>query len=258
MKTVILAGGLGTRLAEETDLKPKPMVEIGGKPILWHIMNIYAAHGFNEFIIALGYKAEVIKDYFVHFYERNNDLTIDLSCGSITVHHRLWSDWRIHLVDTGLHTQIGGRIKRLRDWVEDSTFMLTYGDGLANIDIRALVDYHKNHGQLATVTAVHPPARFGELKLSDDAGHVSIFNEKPQTNLDWINGGFFVLDPKIMDYIDGDNTIWERGPLEKLAKEQHLRAFKHKGYWQPIDTLREMRVAEKLWASGKAPWKVWE
>jgi glucose-1-phosphate cytidylyltransferase len=256
MKTVILAGGLGTRLAEETQIKPKPMVEIGGKPMLWHLMNIYATYGFAEFIVALGYKGECIKDYFLNFYALNNDLTIDLCNGDTVMHHKRQPGWRVHLVDTGLHTDTGGRIKRLREWIGNEPFLLTYGDGVANINICELVEFHRSHGKLATVSAVRPPARFGGLRLNG-GGQIVEFTEKPQTGEGWINGGFFVLEPGVFDFIEGDATIWEREPLEALAREGELMAFYHEGFWQPMDTVREKMLLEKLWSSGQAPWRVW-
>ena len=256
MKAIILAGGLGSRLAEETVLRPKPMVEIGGKPILWHIMNIYAAHAVTEFVIALGYRAEVVKEYFLNFYAINNDLTIDLSQGRTTIHDGRQPAWTVHLVDTGLHTQTGGRVRRLTPWLaSDQTFMLTYGDGVADVDVRALLDFHRSHGKLATVTIVRPPARFGGIEFDGD--RVVRFTEKPQTGEGWINGGFFVLERRVLDYIDGDDTPWERAPLERLAADGQLMAFRHEGFWQPMDTLREKRQLESLWESGQAPWKVW-
>ena len=256
MKVVILAGGIGTRLSEETTVRPKPMVEIGGKPMLWHIMNIYAAHGFQEFIVALGYKGEVIKDYFLSFYALNNDLTINLNAGDTTVHGGRQPDWKVHLVDTGLQTQTGGRVKRLRSWIGDETFMLTYGDGVTDLDIKELVQFHKSHGKLATVTAVRPPARFGGLRF--EGKHVKEFTEKPQTGEGWINGGFFVLEPGIFDYIEDDTILWEREPVSRLAQEGQLIAYRYEGFWQAMDTLREKRLLESLWESGNAPWKVWE
>jgi len=256
MKTVILAGGLGTRLAEETQVKPKPMIEIGGKPMLWHLMNIYSAHGFAEFIVALGYKGESIKEYFLNFYALNNDVTVDLSRGDTTVHERGLPAWKVHLVDTGLHTETGGRIRRLRDWIGNETFMLTYGDGVANVNIRDLVAFHKSHGKLATVSAVRPPARFGGLRLNG-GGQIVEFTEKPQLGEGWINGGFFVLEPGASEFIAGDETVWERDPLEALARKGELMAYYHDGFWQPMDTLREKMLLEKLWSSGCAPWKVW-
>ncbi len=256
MRTVILAGGLGTRLSEETTINPKPMVEIGGRPILWHIMQLYAAHGFREFVVALGYKGEVIKDYFLNFYSLNHSLTVDLASGCTTVHDGELPDWKVHLVDTGLHTQTGGRLQRLRGWVGEGTFMATYGDGLADVDLRELVAFHKRHGRLATVTAVRPPARFGGLLFDND--QVTAFLEKPQTGEGWINGGFFVLEPEALDYVDGDESIWERAPLERLAADGQLHAFRHEGFFQPMDTLREKGILESLWQSGKAPWKHWD
>ena len=256
VKTIILAGGLGTRLSEETILKPKPMVEIGERPILWHIMNIYAHHGFNEFIVALGYKGEMIKKYFLDFHAFRSDLTIDLSKGE-AIHHAIEPlPWVVHLVDTGQNTHTGGRIRRLKNWIgEDSLFMVTYGDGVGNVDITALVAFHKSHGKLATVTAVRPPARFGGLEL--DGTRVARFAEKPQTGEGWINGGFFVLDRRVFDYIDRDETPWENAPMERLTQEGQLMAYRHEGFWQPMDTLREKNMLEDLWQTGHAPWKVW-
>jgi len=253
LKVVILAGGLGTRLAEETVLKPKPMVEIGGKPILWHIMNHYAAHGFTEFVCALGYKAEIVKEYFLNFFTLNNDLTVDLASGKTVIHERQHPAWKIHLVDTGLNTQTGGRIKRLQSWIGDEPFMATYGDGVSNVDIKELVAFHQLHGKLATVTAVRPPSRFGGIEIVD--GCVQRFVEKPQTGEGWINGGFFVFQPDIFDYIDSDGTQLERAPLERLSASGQLMAFQHGGFWQPMDTLREKRLLEELWDSGHAPWR---
>jgi glucose-1-phosphate cytidylyltransferase len=254
MKVVILAGGKGTRLAEET--RPKPMVDIGGKPILWHIMSIYAAHGYKEFLVACGYKGEMIKEYFHNIFIHSNDYVIDLKDGSLKVLNTSGTDWRIGVIDTGLETQTAGRIKRLKSWIGDETFMVTYGDGVGAIDIRSLVEFHKRHGKLATVTAVRPPARFGGLTLEQDA--VREFSEKPQTGEGWINGGFFVFEPRVFDYLEGDESVLEREPLERLAADGQLMAFKHTGFWQPMDTLREKQLLDQLWASGKAPWKVWE
>jgi glucose-1-phosphate cytidylyltransferase len=257
MKTILLAGGLGTRLAEETAQIPKPMVEIGGRPMLWHIMSIYAAHGLNEFIVALGYKGEVVKDYFLNFHARNADLTVRLGHGEQTVHTAVQPDWTIHLVDTGTGTQTGGRLRRLRPWLgDDRTFLMTYGDGVADIDIRALIGFHRSHGRLATVAAVRPPARFGGLRIDGD--HVTAFSEKAQSTEGWINGGFFVLERPVLDLIAGDETLWELEPLETLAAQGELMAFRHQGFWQPMDTLRDKRHLEELWASGRAPWKVWK
>jgi glucose-1-phosphate cytidylyltransferase len=257
MKAVILAGGLGSRLSEETVAKPKPMVEIGGKPILWHILNIYAAGGIRDFVIALGYRAEVVKEYFLNFYALNNSITVDLTTGERFVHRGNAPSWKLDLVDTGLDTQTGGRIKRVGEWLgPEQTFMATYGDGVADIDVAALLKFHQSHGRLATVTTVRPPARFGQIHLEGD--RVDRFSEKPQTGEGWINGGFFVLDRKVLDYIDGDETLWERQPMERLAADGQLMAFQHEGFWQPMDTLREKRLLEDLWATGKAPWKIWQ
>ena len=253
MKVVILAGGMGTRLAEETTVRPKPMVEIGGRPILIHIMNWYAAYGFKEFIIALGYKGEVIKQYFLHYYALNSSITVRLDTGQVTVHDGMRYDWTVHLVDTGVPTMTGGRLLRLKPWLSDDCFMMTYGDGLADVDIRALVAFHHSHGRLATVTAAHPPARFGDIQL--EGNQVVRFAEKPQAAAGWINAGFFVLHPKVLDYIKGDDTIWERDPLEQLARDGQLMAYFHEGFWQPMDTLREKQILEEIWQSGRAPWK---
>jgi glucose-1-phosphate cytidylyltransferase len=255
LKTIILAGGMGTRLAEETAIVPKPLVEIGGKPILWHIMNIYGAHGYNEFVCALGYKAHLIKEYFLNFYALNNDLSIDLSNGKSTITEKLNLDWRVHLIDTGLNTMTGGRVGRLQQYVGNETFMLTYGDGVGDIDIKKLIAFHKSHGKLATVTAVRPPARFGELSFEGD--RIAKFAEKPQTGEGWINGGFFVLEPKVFDYMSSDETVLEREPMEQLAADGQLMAFRHPGFWQPMDTIRDKKYLEGLWESGEAPWKVW-
>ncbi len=255
MKTVILAGGLGTRLAEETDVVPKPMVRIGGQPMLWHIMRLYAACGFNEFLVALGHKADVIKNYFLNYYYLRNDFSLRVATGQLEIHDAEQDDWFVHLVDTGTRTQTGGRIKWLAGWLDD-TFMMTYGDGVADIDLRALVDFHHSHGKLATVTAVRPPARFGGLVFEGD--RVAEFVEKPQIGEGWINGGFFVLEPRVLDYIDADETIFEREPLERLAQEGQLVAYRHDGFWQPMDTLRDVRLLESLWESGNVPWRIWE
>jgi glucose-1-phosphate cytidylyltransferase len=256
LKVVLLAGGLGTRLAEETDLRPKPMVELGGMPILWHIMQIYAAHGFTEFVVALGYKQFVIKDWFLQYYSRNNDVSVDLATGQVTVHRRATMDWKVHLVDTGLSTQTGGRLARLRPWL-DGTFLMTYGDGVGNIDVGRLVATHRAHGRLATVTAVRPPSRFGGMTLDPSSGKVTEFREKPQTGEGWINGGFFVLEPEVLDHISGDDTPWELEPLERLAAQGDLVAYRHEGFWLPMDSLRDKRTLEAMWESGTAPWKVW-
>ena len=257
MKAIILAGGLGSRLAEETVLRPKPMVEIGGKPILWHIMNIFSSQGVDEFIIALGYRGEVVKEYFLNFYGLNNDITLDLATGTTTIHDGRQPRWKVHLVDTGLTTQTGGRIKRLDKWLgDDRTFMVTYGDGVANVDVCALRRFHESHGKLATVTTVRPPARFGGI-LFNGENQVREFTEKPQTGEGWINGGFFVLNREVLSYIPGDETLWEREPMERLAADGELMAYRHDGFWQPMDTLRERKLLDDLWATGEAPWKVW-
>lgn len=252
MKVVILAGGMGSRLQEETVVKPKPMVEIGGRPMLWHIMKIYDAYGYKEFVIALGYRGEVIKNYFLNYYYLRNDFSIHLANGRVDVHDGGHEEWLVHLIDTGLDTQTGGRIKRLAPWLGGQTFMLTYGDGVADIDIQGLVAFHRRHGRLATVTAVRPPARFGGLRFHGE--QVAQFEEKPQIGEGWINGGFFVLEPGVLDYIEGDEAIFERGPLERLAAEGQLMAYRHEGFWQGMDTLRDLRLLENLWESGNAPW----
>lgn len=254
MKVVILAGGLGTRLTEETTVRPKPMVEIGGRPILDHIMRWYAHFGFKEFIVALGYKGEMIKEYFLNYYTLNSDITVGLGNGEITVHEREREDWIVHLVDTGSATQTGGRLKRLDRWLTDGTFMMTYGDGLADVDIQALTAFHAQHGKLATVTAVRPPSRFGGLIFQEEV--VTKFDEKPVMGEGWINGGFFVLNRGALDYIAGDNDAWERSPIEKLVAGGQLMAHRHNGFWQPMDTIRDKHVLETLWNSGEAPWKV--
>lgn len=255
MKTVILAGGLGTRLSEETVINPKPMVRIGGMPVLWHIMKIYAAHGYKEFVAALGYKNEMIKSYFADYYRLRSDLSIHTGNGLIDVHDGIKDDWLIHLIDTGLNTNTGGRIKRLSKWLSNETFMLTYGDGVANVDISELVKFHKNHGRLATVTAVRPPARFGGLSFKE--GLVDKFTEKPQIGEGWINGGFFVLEPAILNYIENDQTSFERDTLEKIAEDGQLVAFKHEDFWQCMDTLRDVSLLNELWENNASPWKVW-
>ena len=253
MKVVILAGGLGTRLGSETELRPKPMVEIGGLPILWHVMNIFAAQGHDEFVLALGYKQEVIKDYFLNYFVRNNDLTVDLGSGRSTVHGGARVSWTVHLVDTGLHTQTGGRLRRLRPWLGSEPFLMTYGDGVADVDLSALIATHRAAGRLVTVTAVHPAARFGALTLEGDA--VARFSEKPQTQEGWVNGGFFVIEPAALEAVAGDDTPWELEPLERLAAEGQVTAWRHEGFWQPMDTPRDRRLLEQLWESGQAPWR---
>lgn len=256
MRVVILAGGFGTRLQEETTIKPKPMIEIGGQPILWHIMKIYASHGYKEFIIALGYKGEVIKSYFLNYYYLRNSFSIHLGNGQLNVHDVGREDWVVHLIDTGLHTETGGRIKRLAPCIGNETFMMTYGDGVANINIRELVAFHRKHGKLVTVTAVRPPSRFGGLSFNGDL--VARFEEKPQIGEGWINGGFFVLEPGVLNYIEGGETIFEREPMERLAKDGQLVAYRHDNFWQCMDALRDVRLLESLWERGDAPWKVWE
>ncbi len=256
MKAVILAGGLGTRLSEETANRPKPMVEIGGRPILWHIMKIYTAFGITDFVICLGYKSYVIKEYFNNYFLHMSDVTIDLRTNSTQVHTASAEPWRITLVDTGELTQVGGRIKRIIPYVKDDpAFCLTYGDGVSDVDIKTLLETHKKAGRLATVTAVQPPGRFGAMQHEGD--RVTHFVEKPSGDGGWINGGFFVLSPKVGDYIEGDETVWEREPLEKLARQGQLTVHFHKGFWQPMDTLRDKAQLEAMWASGKAPWKRW-
>jgi len=255
VKVVILAGGRGTRIAEESASRPKPMVEIGGKPLLWHIMSLYAAHGCRDFLVACGYKGEQIKEYFRNASISDSDFVIDLKQGTVDVLNPPKLDWKVGLVDTGLDTMTAGRVRRLAQWLKDGTFMATYGDGVGNVDITALLAFHKQHGRMVTVTAVRPPARFGGLTLDGDK--VQTFSEKPQTETGWINGGFFVCEPKFLDYLGDDATSLEREPLERVAEEGQLMAFRHTGFWQPMDTLREKELLESLWASGKAPWKVW-
>jgi glucose-1-phosphate cytidylyltransferase len=256
MKTVILAGGFGTRLQGDTAIAPKPMVEIGGRPMLWHIMSCYAAQGFQEFVLALGYKAEVVRSYFLNYRSLACDFSVCLRDGSVTMHGDGPEDWMLHLIDTGVDTQTGGRLRRLRKWIGGERFFMTYGDGVADVDLSKLLAYHTSHGKLATVTAVRPPARFGGLRLEGDA--VREFEEKPQTGEGWINGGFFCLEPEVLDYIDGDDVLWERGPLEALAAQDELRAYKHEGFWQCMDTARDLRLLESLWQGGHAPWKKWD
>jgi glucose-1-phosphate cytidylyltransferase len=251
-KAVILAGGFGTRLAEETELRPKPMVEIGGWPILWHIMKIYSSHGIDDFIICLGYKGQVIKQFFANYHLLHADVTFDLGAGKMVVHRQAAEPWRVTLVETGLSTMTGGRLKRVRSHLGTEPFCMTYGDAVAAIDIKALIAFHRGHGRRATVTAVRPPARFGALELDQDS--VRRFQEKPLGGTDWINGGFFVLDPAALDTIEGDATVWEQEPLEHLAAAGQLMAYRHDGFWQPMDTLRDRRELEALWASGHPPW----
>ena len=260
MKVVILAGGMGTRISEESDLKPKPMIEIGGKPILWHIMKIYSHYGLNEFIICCGYKGYLIKEYFANYYHYQADMTIDLAGNSKVIHHSYAEPWKITLIDTGLNTMTGGRIKRIQPYVQDETFMLTYGDCVGDIDLNALITFHRKHKHLATVTVVQPSGRFGAIQFDEqDSVKVFAFQEKPKGDGSWINGGFFVLEPGIFDYIrEGDQTIWERAPLENLAKDRQLVAFKHYGFWKPMDTMRDKIELEDAWQRNKAKWRIWE
>ncbi len=256
MRTIILAGGLGTRLSEETELRPKPLVEIGGRPILWHIMKLYSHHGFSEFSIALGYRGEMIKRFFVDYRLITSDLSVTIGEERIDWHSGPEDSWSVDLIDTGVGTQTGGRLKRIATGIQNQTFMMTYGDGVADIDVRALVNFHKEHGKLATVTAVRPPARFGSLSIK--GSQVSGFAEKPQLGEGWINGGYFVFEPEVANYIDGDETYLEREPLERLALDGQLMAFKHSSFWQPMDTLRDLQTLRERWDAHDAPWKVWE
>lgn len=257
MKAVILAGGLGSRLSEETTLKPKPMVEIGGKPILWHIMKIYSAYGINDFIVCLGYKGHVIKDFFVNYFLYSSDLTVDLECNRIEFHRNSSEKWRVTLVDTGAATMTGGRLKRVLPYLQDQDeFCFTYGDGVSDVNIAELIKTHRREGALVTLTAVQPMGKFGALGM-DDVSRVRAFTEKPKGDGHWVNGGFFVLSPKVGEYIDGDSTMWEREPLETLAHKGEVYAYRHAGYWQPMDTIHDKQVLEDLWAKGNAPWKVW-
>ncbi|MBN23293.1 MAG: glucose-1-phosphate cytidylyltransferase [Bdellovibrionaceae bacterium] len=257
MKTVILCGGLGTRLSEETTLRPKPMVEIGGRPILWHIMNTYGSFGHKDFVLALGYKAEFIKEYFLNYHALNSDFQVSLDTGKVEVHKKSNLDFKVDLIDTGLHTLTGGRLLRLRDFLyKDGTFMLTYGDGVCNVDVNQLIDFHKSHGKIATVTAVRPGARFGGMKIEN--GKVINFQEKPQSGEGWINGGFFVFEPQMFDYLENDQTILERAPMENLVKDGQLMTFEHGDFWQCMDTVRDKQLLESLWENGDAPWKLWE
>jgi len=256
MKAVILAGGLGTRLSEETSVKPKPMVEIGGRPILWHIMKLYSAHGVNDFVICCGYKGYVIKEYFANYFLHMSDVTFDIAYNSMTVHERKAEPWRVTLVDTGEETLTGGRLKRVADHIRDEDcFCFTYGDGLSDIDIGRVVAFHRSHGKIATVTAVAPPGRYGALDIA--SGTVTAFTEKPRGDGGLINGGFFVLSPKVLDFIDGDGTSFEGAPLAALVADGHLAAFEHRGFWQAMDTIRDRTILESLWESGRAPWKAW-
>jgi glucose-1-phosphate cytidylyltransferase len=256
MKVAILAGGVGSRLSEETEVKPKPMVEIGGKPILWHIMMHYSCYGFKDFVIALGYKGEVIKRYMVDYCSLNSNLTVETRDGTIKVHDSTAQDWVVDLIDTGIQTMTGGRIKRLAPYIGNETFMLTWGDGVSTVDLSKLLAFHRSHGKLATLTAVRPPARYGHLDFDGD--RIAEFNEKPQIGEGWINGAFFVLEPEVFNYIENDQTQWEKEPLERLAAEGQLMAYRHDGFWQCMDTLREKHILNTLWESGKAPWKIWD
>ena len=257
MKAVILAGGVGTRISEETAVKPKPMIEIGGKPILWHIMKLYSAHGVNDFVICLGYKGYVIKEYFANYFLHTSDVTFDIANNKMEVHHRHAEPWRVTLVDTGEQTQTGGRLKHVREFVDrDPSFCFTYGDGVGNVDIKKLVAFHEGHGKLATLTAVQPPGRFGSVELRGDL--VTRFIEKPHGDGAWINGGFFVLSPKAIDFVEGPSTVWEREPLQRLARQGELLAYQHADFWHPMDTLRDRNYLEDLWLHGKAPWRVWK
>ena len=255
MKVAILAGGAGSRLAEETQTIPKPMVEIGGKPIIWHIMRHYAHYGFKNFVVALGYKGEIIKKYMVDYCALNSNIRVNLQTGNFDMYGGTKPDWNVELIDTGMTTMTGGRIKRLAPYLKDETFMLTWGDGVSNIDLQDLLAYHRSHGKLATLTAVRPPARYGHMEF--DGNQITSFNEKPQTGEGWINGAFFVLEPQVFDYIDGDATQWEKEPLENLARDGQLMAYRHTSFWQCMDTLREKRILETLWQTGNPPWKVW-
>ena len=254
MKVVILAGGFGTRLAEMTDVMPKPMVTIGGYPILWHIMNLFSAYGHKEFLLALGYKAEAIKQFFLNYSSLNADFTVDMATGKIEWHSPCQIDWRVSLVETGIQTMTGGRIRRLKDYIDGQPFLLTYGDGVADVNVEKLLDFHRSHGKMVTVTTVHPGARFGELSL--EGAQVRSFKEKPQTTQGWINGGFFVMQPEFLDLIVDDSTVLEREPLELAASQGELMAYRHEGFWQCMDTVRDRNYLEELWSSGRAPWKI--
>jgi len=259
MKVVILAGGLGTRIGEESSVKPKPMIEIGERPILWHIMKIYAHYGFRDFVICVGYKGYQIKEYFANYFLHESDVTFDFDNGGEkkAIHRHTAEPWKVTLVDTGLETQTGGRLKRVAKYLDEGTFLFTYGDGVGDINIRELLEFHKSHGKLATVTGVRPLGRFGALRISKE-NSVERFQEKTEGNSSWINGGFFVLEPKVLDYIKGDEMPFENDPVRRLTKDSELMAYKHHGFWQPMDTLRERNMLEELWQSGKAPWKVWQ
>jgi glucose-1-phosphate cytidylyltransferase len=257
MKVVILAGGYGSRISEETSVLPKPLVEIGGKPIIWHIMKIYAAHGLTDFVVCCGYKGHLIKRYFNDFFVENSDVTIDLKNNQIEVHRSAAEPWRVTLVDTGEDTMTGGRVKRVRRHIGRETFCLTYGDGVSDVNITAAIQFHREHGKLATLTAVQPPGRFGAFTLSVADPSIGSFTEKPRGDGAWINRGYFVLEPKVLDYIAGDETVWEQGPMKNLAQESQLMAYRHTGFWHPMDTLRDKQVLQKMWESGDAPWSIW-
>jgi len=256
MKVVILAGGLGTRLSEETSVKPKPMVEVGGKPILWHIMKIYSAHGLNDFIICCGYKGYVIKEYFANYYLHTSDITFDMASNKFEVHHSASEPWRVTLIDTGYNVATGGRLKNVRDYLGEEDFCFTYGDGVSDVNIEELISFHTEKKRLATVTAIQPPSKYGVVSF-DDSREILSFDEKPHGEGGWINGGFFVLSPKVIDYIDGDKTTWEHAPMQNLVRDKQFSAYLHKGFWHPMDTLRDKNHLEEMWASGNAPWKVW-
>jgi glucose-1-phosphate cytidylyltransferase len=259
MKAVILAGGFGTRISEESGIRPKPMVEIGGKPILWHIMKIYSFYGINEFIICCGYKGNIIKEYFANYCLNNSDVTFDMRKGSMEIHRNHTEDWKVTLVHTGYSAMTGGRMLRVREYIDNETFCMTYGDGVSNVNISELIKFHRSQGTLATLTAVQQPGRFGVFNLDSEDTHIQRFQEKPATggSMPWINGGFFVLEPEVLDYIEGEDTVWEREPLENLSRDGQLSAFRHAGFWQPMDSLRDKNVLEDLWQKGDAPWYIW-
>ncbi|MDD0852535.1 glucose-1-phosphate cytidylyltransferase [Halobacteriovorax sp. GB3] len=256
MKVLLLAGGFGTRISEESNLKPKPMIEIGGMPILWHIMKIYSSYGFNDFVILCGYKGYYIKEYFANYFLHRSDVTINLEDNSLEVHKTFSENWKITLIDTGLNTMTGGRVKRAKDYINNEPFMLTYGDGVSNVNVKELVDFHKSHGKHMTVTTVQPDGRFGAIEMNDE-GSVSKFLEKPKGDGGWINGGFFVCQPEVIDYIENDSTIFEKDPMENLAKDSQIMAYKHDGFWKPMDTLRDKNQLSGMWENDKAPWKIW-
>jgi len=256
MKCVILAGGFGTRITEETNLKPKPMVEIGGMPILWHIMKIYSTYGINDFIICCGYRGYVIKEYFANYFLHMSDVTFDMKQNKMEVHRKFAEPWKVTLVDTGFDTMTGGRLKRVKNFLENETFCFTYGDGLSDVNIKDLINFHRNQKTFATLTAIQPPGKFGALNIENNK--ISTFKEKPLGDGNWVNGGYFILEPKVFDYIEGDSTIWEREPLEKLSQEGKLSAYKHSGFWHPMDTLYDKNQLEQMWTSGKSPWKIWK